>query len=230
MRLHYMHQESRTSLTLIVLSGTKYLGTSLQNKPQFPFQNVFQSGILFPGKHAQNSQNGRIKLEEDSLYSSQLAAPVTLGQELSSCALSLLSDQSQYPSRHAAGNPLASSPILHGIHIQDRDDLVSETSLRITSSADKYAPNESFSCNTASKEVIKNQSAPFSNAGHALQDHHGDDICQPSDLFDVKHRLSSEHGATVDLFQLSSHLQRVEQQRNSVLVKWENEDYCFPTV
>lgn len=211
-----------------MLSGT--IGSSLQNKTQFPFQNIFQSGILFPGKHAQNSQSGRIKLEEDSLYSSQLAAPVTLGQELSSCALSLLSDQSQYPSRHAAGNPLASSPILHGIHIQDRDDLVSETSLRITCSADKYAPNESFPCNTASKEVIKNQSTPFSNTAHALQDHHGDDICQPSDLFDVKHRLSSEHGATVDLFQLSSHLQRVEQQRNSVLVKWENEDYCFPTV
>jgi len=125
---------------------------------------------------------------------------------------------------------ISQSPILHGIHIQDRDDLVSETSLRITCSADKYAPNESFPCNTASKEVIKNQSTPFSNTAHALQDHHGDDICQPSDLFDVKHRLSSEHGATVDLFQLSSHLQRVEQQRNSVLVKWENEDYCFPTV
>ncbi|WVZ10312.1 hypothetical protein V8G54_014842 [Vigna mungo] len=209
--------------------GTKYLGSSLQNKPQFPFQNIFQSGILFHGKHAQNSQSGRIKLEEDSLYSSQLAAPVTLGQELSSCALSLLSDQSQYPSRHAAGNPLAGSRILHGIHIQDRDDLVSEPFLRITSSADKYAANESFPCNTASKDVIKNQTAPFSNAVHDLQDHHGDDICQPSDLFDIKHRLSSEHGPTVDLFQLSSHLQRVEQQRNSVLVKWENEDYCFPT-
>ncbi|RDX58343.1 Squamosa promoter-binding-like protein 6, partial [Mucuna pruriens] len=203
--------------------GTKYLGSSLQNKPQFPFQDIFQSGILFPEKHAQISQNGRVKLEEDSIYSSQLAAPATLGQELSSCALSLLSDQSQYQSRHAAGNPLASPRNFHGIHMADGDDGVSKTPLRI-SSADNYAPNESFPCNAAS---IKNRSAPFSNAGHAL---HGDGICQPPELLEVKHRLSSEHGGTtVDLFQLSSHLQRVEQQRNSVLVKWENEEYCFPT-
>ncbi|KAG5051557.1 hypothetical protein AAZX31_02G114300 [Glycine max] len=210
--------------------GTKYLGSSLQNKPQFPFQDIFQSSILFPGKHAQFSQSGRVKLEEDSIYGSQLAAPVTLDQESSSCALSLLSDQSQYPSCHAAGNPLASPQVFSGIRIPDRDSRVSKKPLRI-SPADKLAPNESFPCDTISKEVIKNRSAAtFSSVGHALEVHNGDDICQPSELFSIKHSLSSEHAATVDLFQLSSHLQRVEQQRNSVLVKWENEDYCFPTV
>ena len=220
----------RTSITLVVLAGTKYLGSSLQNKPQFPFQDIFQSSILFPGKHAQISQSGRVKLEEDSIYSSQLTAPITLDQESSSCALSLLSDQSQYLSHHAACNPLTSHRVFSGICIPNRDGQISETPLRI-SSADKHAPNESFPCNTTSKEVIKNRSAAtFSNTGHALRVHHGDDICQPSELFSIKHSLSSEHAATVDLFQLSSHLQRVEQQRNSVLVKWENEDYCFPTV
>ncbi|TKY69529.1 Squamosa promoter-binding protein 6 [Spatholobus suberectus] len=222
------YMTSKQHKILQSFQGTKYLGSSLQNKPQFPFRDIFQSGILFPRKNAQISQGARIKLEEDSIYSSQLAAPVTLDQELSSCALSLLSDQSQYPSRHAAGDPLASPRIFPDICMPDRDDRVSETHLRI-SSADRCAPNESFPCNTTSKEVIKNRAATVSNTGHALQVH-GDDICQPSDLFDVKHRIYSEHGATVDLFQLSSHLQRVEQQRNSVLVKWENEDCCFPTV
>lgn len=222
------YMTSKQHKILQAYQGTKYLGSSLHNKPQFPFQDIFQSGILFTGKHGQISQSGHVKLEEDSVYSSQLAAPVTLDQELSSCALSLLSDQSQYPSRHAAGNPLASPRVFHSTRMPERDDQVSETPLRINT-VDKYAPNESFPCNETSKEVIKNRSVTFSDANHALQVHR-DDICQPSNLFEVKHGLSSEHGTTVDLFQLSSHLQRVEQQRNSVLVKWENDDCCFPTV
>ncbi|XP_027359787.1 squamosa promoter-binding-like protein 6 [Abrus precatorius] len=209
--------------------GTKYLGSSIQNRPQFAFQDIFQSGILL-GKHDQISQSGRIKLEDDSIYGPQLAAPITLSQELSSCALSLLSDQSQNPSHHAAGNPLASCRIPHGICVSNRDDQVSQTPLRINS-VDKYVPSESFPYTIPSKEVIKNRSTTFSNAAdHTLQVHRDDDVCQASDLLDGRYRLSSEHGGTVDLFQLSSHLQRVEQQRNSVLVKWENEECCFPTV
>ena len=183
--------------------------------------------MLFPEKYEQISQSAHVKLEEESIFSPQLAAPITHGQELSSCALSLLSAQSQIPSRHSAGNPLASSHVLQGICIRNGDDQVSEMPLGM-SNVDKY-PDESFPCGINSKEVIKNESAILSDAGRAYQVHR-DNICQPPDLFNVKHRRSSEHGATVDLFQLSSHLQRVEQQRNSVLVKWENEDCCFPTM
>ncbi|XP_061360086.1 squamosa promoter-binding-like protein 6 isoform X2 [Gastrolobium bilobum] len=208
--------------------GTKYMGSSLQNRPHFAFQDIFQSGILFQGKHDQIFESGYIKLEDESNYNPPLAAPITLGQELSNRALSLLSSQSQNPSCHSAGNPLASSLIFQGICMHDRDDQVSETPLRL-SSVDKYVPKEPFPCGTNSKEVVKNGSTIHSGAGHTFQVHK-DDICQPSGLFNVKYRLSSEHGATVDLFQLSSHLQRVEQQRNSVLVKLENEDCCFPTL
>ncbi|PSS13494.1 Squamosa promoter-binding-like protein [Actinidia chinensis var. chinensis] len=49
--------------------------------------------------------------------------------------------------------------------------------------------------------------------------------CQRSDY--VKDKL----GHTVDLVQLSSYLQRVEQQRNSMQVKQENDFFCsFPTI
>ncbi|CAI8588129.1 unnamed protein product [Vicia faba] len=154
---------------------------SYQGTNNFSFQDIFQSGILFSAKHDQISQSGRIKLEEEPICSPQLEPPATLGHDLSSRALSLLSSQSHNPSRHAAGNPLATSLLFHGIHVQDSDDQVSK--------------NESLPHEINSKGVIK-----------------------------------SENGVTVDLFQLSSHLQRVEQQRNSVLVKWENEDFCFSTV
>lgn len=215
------------SLVLNVLPGN--LGSSLQKRSQFAFQDIFRNGILFRGKCDQISHSGHIKLEEESIYSPQLAAaPATYGQELSSCALSLLSAQSQNPSCHLAGSPLARSLIFQGICMNNRDDQVSETPLG-KSSVDKYVPNESFPCGMNSKEVIKNGSSILSDAGGTLQVH-SDNTCQPSDLFNVKYCLPSEHGATVDLFQLSSHLQRVEQQRSSVLIKWENEDCCFPTV
>ncbi|CAL5188545.1 unnamed protein product [Lathyrus oleraceus] len=168
--------------------------TSKQHKTLQSYQDMFQSGILFSAKHDQISQSGHIKLEEEPICSPQLEPPATLGHELSSRALSLLSSQSQNPSRHAAGNPFATSLLFHGIHVQDSDDQVSGPHLRI-SSVDKHERNESLSLEINSKGVIK-----------------------------------SENGVTVDLFQLSSHLQRVEQQRNSVLVKWENEDFCFPNV
>ncbi|PNY13125.1 squamosa promoter-binding-like protein 6-like [Trifolium pratense] len=136
-----------------------------------------------------------IKLEEEPICSPQLEPSATLGHELSTRALSLLSAQSQNPSRHAAGNALPTSRTFRDVHTQDRDDQVSETLLMI-SSVDKHEQNESFPSGINSKEVIKSENG----------------------------------GSTVDLFQLSSHLQRVEQQRNSVLVKWEDEDCSFPTV
>ncbi|KAK7275005.1 hypothetical protein RIF29_16111 [Crotalaria pallida] len=197
--------------------GTEYFGSSMSKRSYFPFEDIFQSGILYPGKYDQISQSGHVKLEDESIYNSQEAATIAHGQESSSCALSLLSAQSQNPSRHSSGNPLASSVIFRGICLHNRDDQVSETPLGVNSAV-KYAPNESFPCGMNSQESIKNGSSILS-----------DDNCQPSDLFDIKCRLSAEHGTTVDLFQLSSHLQRVEEQRN-VLIKWENEDSCFPTV
>ncbi|KAE9615464.1 hypothetical protein Lal_00020921 [Lupinus albus] len=173
--------------------GTEYLGSSSPKRSQFPFQDIFRSGILFSGKYDQISHSGHVKLEHESIYSSQEAVTLTHGQELSGCALSLLSAQSQNPSRYSAGNLSPSSLISQGICLQNRDDQVS-------------------------KEDIKSGPSILS-----------DDYCQPSALCDVKYRPSYECGTTVDLFQLSSNLQRVEQQRNC-LIKWENDDCYFPTV
>lgn len=189
-----------------MLTGTKYLESSLQHIPQFSFQDIFQRGILLPEKHDQISHSGHIKVEQKPVFSPQLTATDALDHELSSCALSLLSAQSQNLSLHAAGIPLASSLIFQ----EERDNQVSETPLKVNS-----------------KEVIANRSTTLSNTARDPQVH-GDGVCETSESFDIKYR---EHGSTtVDLFQLSSNLQRVEQQRNSVLVKWENEDCCFPTV
>ncbi|XP_054809792.1 squamosa promoter-binding-like protein 6 [Prosopis cineraria] len=212
--------------------GTKYFGASLQKRPQFAFHDMFQSGIFYPGKYEQSNQIGHIKFEDESIYSSQLAVPITNGQELSrasnsrSCALSLLSAQSQDLTFYSAG-----SLISQGICALHSDGQVSETPFGV-SSLDKYVPSQSFSREINSVEVTKNRPIMPSDAGHALQlEVHGDDTYKPSDLLNAKHHFPVEHVSTVDLFQLSSHLQRVEQQRNSLQVKHENEDSCFfPTM
>lgn len=180
---------------------------------------MFQSGILYSGKY----EFGHIKFEDESIYSFQLAEPmITNGQDLSrasnsrSCALSLLSAQSQDLTPNSLPS-LNSQPIsTYHAHRQ-----LSETPFGI-SSLDKYVPSHSFSCEKNTVEVTKNRPIMPSDVGHAL---HGDDNankhCHPV----------VEHSSTVDLFQLSSNLHRVEQQRNSLQVKHENEDSCFlPTV
>ncbi|KAK4260970.1 hypothetical protein QN277_004027 [Acacia crassicarpa] len=205
--------------------GTKYFGASIQKSPQFAFHDMFESGIFYSGKYEQSSQIGHIKFEDESTYSSQFAVPtITNGQELSrasnsrSCALSLLSAQSHDLSRNSAG-----SLISQGICTQHSDGQVPETPYGIRS-LDKYVSSQSFSCEINAMVVTKNRPIMPSDVGHhalQLEGHEDGDTNKPS----------SEHSSTVDLFQLSSHLQRVEQQRNSLQVKHENEDGCFfPTM
>ncbi|KAL5828601.1 hypothetical protein ACOSQ3_018069 [Xanthoceras sorbifolium] len=54
-----------------------------------------------------------------------------------------------------------------------------------------------------------------------------DEIFQESDLLNAKYSFSPERGSTVDLLQLSSHLERVERQRNSLQFKQQYDDRCF---
>ncbi|KAK8699688.1 hypothetical protein V6N13_115771 [Hibiscus sabdariffa] len=56
-------------------------------------------------------------------------------------------------------------------------------------------------------------SAAVSDAGRTAN---FDIQVQTSDLLSTRYCLSPENGTTVDLLQLSTHLQRVEQQRNSM--------------
>ncbi|XP_016202919.1 squamosa promoter-binding-like protein 6 isoform X2 [Arachis ipaensis] len=203
------YMTSRQHKILHSHQGARYMESSLQKRPQFSFPDIFRCGTLFPAKYDKISQNGNVKLEEEFIFSPQFAAPVAHGQELSSRALSLLSAQSQIPSCHSEENPVASSFSFHSI---------SEMPLDISNEG-KYVVDESFPCEMNHKEFIKSESAMLSDAGHPDHRAISDDICSPL-----------EHGSTVDLFQLSSNLERVEQKRNSVSVKWENEDSCFPAL
>lgn len=151
------------------------------------------------------------------------------GASISSCALSLLSAQSQDLSSHLTGRPMASPQIMQG---RSAHHVLGQTDKPVrVSSVEQYGSNGLYSYGMNSMEVDKIGSVMLSDASHAADFQvHTDGIFQESDILNANYFSSTEYGPTVDWLQLSSHLQRVERQRNSIQVKQENGDSCyFPT-
>ncbi|KAF3431612.1 hypothetical protein FNV43_RR26343 [Rhamnella rubrinervis] len=159
---------------------------------------------------------------------STVQKPSRSGPSNSTCALSLLSAQSQNLSYPSAGVPSASPLMLQGSHHSIAQ--LSDKSLRVRP-AEKYGPNGFYSCGRNSMGVNQLEAILLPEANHAVDlEVHANRVFQDSDCLDAKYCLSPENGSTVDLLQLSSHLQRVERQRNFTQVKQENEEFCcFPT-
>ncbi|XP_059655664.1 squamosa promoter-binding-like protein 6 [Cornus florida] len=231
--------------------GARFLGTSLPKQTSFVFSDTLRGGFCSPEGYNQGNRGRHVKFEVETIYSPQLMMPVTEGQshiksflnlhqmdkrypsttfssgtdytivdkastvqELSgisnsSCALSLLSAQSQNLSSHSAGVPMA-----QGAHDHRVVDQSSEKPLGVS--------------------ILENQLEPsmISRAGTAVDfEVCKDEIFQMPDSIYSKYCLSPENEPTVDLLQLSSHLQKMEQRRNSVQMKQENDVfYCYPTI
>ncbi|OMO93523.1 Transcription factor, SBP-box [Corchorus capsularis] len=142
------------------------------------------------------------------------------GVSRSGCALSLLSAQSQDLSSHATG-------------IQMTRPLINQAG-RVYHSFEKSAgvsslekANGVYTCEMNPMGVVQAGTFMVSDAGYSSNfEVQADGYFQDSDLLSARYCLSPENGTTVDLLQLSTHLQRVERQRNSV-VKQENEDLCY---
>lgn len=116
-----------------------------------------------------------------------------------------------------------------------------------------HAPNElsGLSCSDCALSLLSAQSRDLSSHATGIQltepfinqasDHHGNCLENENGFYSCGMNptgtsqagsfqdsgLSSPNGTTVDLLQLSTHLQRVEQQRSSMHVKPENEDLCY---
>ncbi|XP_061992048.1 squamosa promoter-binding-like protein 6 isoform X3 [Rosa rugosa] len=141
-------------------------------------------------------------------------------------ALSLLSAQSQssiHSARNQVATPLQIQRIHHGAgQINERPSTVK--------ALEKYGRNRSFPCRINSMGADQMDSVMISDSSHAVDFQlHTDRVFQESARFSHKYHLSPENGPTFDLLQLSSHFQRVEQERNFLQVKHEQGDfYCFP--
>lgn len=247
------------------------MGT-LPKRTPYVFSDILPGAIRYPEKYGQANQYGQVRLEDEPLYSSQLAIPITnrqlpsksfihlhdIGRQHASgisssatedfdfntastiqkssgsrasnstCALSLLSAQSQNLSCHSASIPTASPMIMQSAHHSITQ--LSDKPARVKS-MERYGTNGFYSCGVNSMGVNQLESIMLPESNHAVDfEVHSNRVFQEQDCLDAKYCLSPENGSTVDLLQLSSHLQRVERQRNFSQVKQENEEFCcFPT-
>ncbi|TXG51642.1 hypothetical protein EZV62_024166 [Acer yangbiense] len=142
----------------------------------------------------------------------------------SGCALSLLSSKSQNSSSQFSGIPMTRPFVLTGHNTQYSMCKVSEKLTGVSSQ-----------CSTSGVSKRLLSSVEGSNLGPILiSDSYNsgnfdisNGIYQGSDFMSSRDRFSCENGATIDLLQLSSQLQRVEHQRQSMAVKQENEAFCY---
>ncbi|XP_022737694.1 squamosa promoter-binding-like protein 13A [Durio zibethinus] len=145
----------------------------------------------------------------------------------SGCAPSLLSSQPQNSSSHSSGIPMARSLVIPGNHTHYNMSQVSEKLIGVSSQASTTGVSNKFSSSGINSTEGSHLGALLiSDGNEAANFDITDRIYQGSQFMNAKDRLSCEDGPTIDLLQLSSQLQRVEHQRQSMQVKQENEAFC----
>ncbi|XP_020226701.1 squamosa promoter-binding-like protein 6 isoform X2 [Cajanus cajan] len=212
------------------------------NEKQFPFLHengatstaggIFcESNNHYP--HALGAQNSGLRpLFQDTVGNEDFNVFDTTStvQGLSgisdSCALSLLSSQSQNSSSQSSGIPLAHSLVIPSSHNHHYN--ISQVSGKIGISSQTSSSRVSNSFPSELNHADGSHLSPvlISDNNDIVNFDIADGIFQGSDFVNVKDRLSCEDGATINLLQLSSQLQRVEHDRQSLQVKQENDSCC----
>ncbi|KAF1867561.1 hypothetical protein Lal_00049990 [Lupinus albus] len=216
------------------------------NQKQFPFLHengaTSTTGSIFsdhniqyppPVLGAQNSGSRSLFQDTTSLGSEDFNIFETTStvQGLSgisdSCALSLLSSQSQNSSRQSSGVPLANHFVIpsshsHHYNMSRVSEKMGNNSHALSNRVSDRFPSEMNPAdgNHLNPVLIPDNGDGIVNFGMA------DGIFQGSAFLNVKDYLPREDGATIDLLQLSSQLQRVERQRQPSQVKQENDSFC----
>ncbi|XP_062111494.1 squamosa promoter-binding-like protein 6 isoform X2 [Humulus lupulus] len=221
----------------VILSPEKFEQANPFGHIKFEEEPIYSPQLTIPVKNAQMFSNSLIHPHSSGVPSSETedycfhtAATIhkTSGASNSACALSLLSAHSHNFSSHSAGIPNESPMTIQGSH--QTISQLSEKPLRLRS-MERHGSNGFYSCGMNPIGVDQFEPTVFTETSQTADfEVPADRSFQNSNCLDTKYSLSLEHESTVDLLQLSSHLQRVEHQRNFMPVKQENEDFCcFPT-
>ncbi|KAL2338231.1 hypothetical protein Fmac_012677 [Flemingia macrophylla] len=144
----------------------------------------------------------------------------------SCCALSLLSSQSQNSSSQSSGIPLASSIVIPRSHNHQYSMSQVSGKIGISSQTSSSRMSDSFPSELNHADGSHLSPVLISDNNDIVNFDITDGIFQGPDFLQVKDRLSCEDGETINLLQLSSQLQRVEHERQSLQVKQENDSSC----
>ncbi|KAL0372522.1 UNVERIFIED_CONTAM: Squamosa promoter-binding-like protein 6 [Sesamum calycinum] len=202
-----------------------HLGAAYFTTDASTFSRFLSGGFFGLQYNEPANGSGHLKLEEEPSQISQLPAPVKFSESLPKsllhlhgmgkhCALSLLSAQSQNLVSNSAG---ASMPhpqiVLEDLHAN---------LCTIQNSAKR------FGSDNLTRSIV-NSSGAEEQTSVGLEVPQTELSQEPNTLM-LKSYLSSEGANTVDLLELSIHLQRVEQQKHYTQVKLENGIFCHSTI
>lgn len=219
-------------------SAITVAGGGFHPRPHFPSYgfdkhclSTDRNGIynISESKSSENSnlfRSGSLGGEAFTGFDSPLSVQALSGFPDSGRALSLLSSQSQTSTTHTSGILMAYPLIIPGSHEHHSVNQVSEKPLGVSPQVSKNEiPNKFISSGMNSVENHLNRMITTSGS-NAVVSYGIDGMFQGSDYMNGgKEHLSCEDEPTIDLLQLSSQLQRVEDQRQSLHEKPRNDSF-----
>lgn len=225
------------------MTDDRFLWTSPPKRSSFVFPDMLPSGILIPQRNVGGNQHSHAKVEEESnsnlifhpygsrkqfsprKFSSQNGYTFETASTVQE--LSGVSNSGSAPSllSKKLSSHLTEIPSVMDQNAGNYDGLSIEKNL---------PPNGFFPSAMDSMEIgLVGSPMFFDGSSRSAVDFQvqATGNFQKSDNAKGKGYISPEHGQTVDLVQLSSHLQRVELQRNSMQLQQEDDALCyFPTM
>ncbi|KAL0408758.1 UNVERIFIED_CONTAM: Squamosa promoter-binding-like protein 6 [Sesamum radiatum] len=225
------HNERRRKPQFDNHLGAAYLTTDASN-----FSRFLSGGFFGLQYNEPANRSGHLKLEEEPSQISQLSAPLKFSQSLPKCLLHLHGMGKQYPSKNCLNNSLSVPELSVGSNSSCALSLLSAQSQNLVStSAGTSTPHPQIAKENlhANLCTIQNSAKRFGsdNLAPSIVNSSGADQERIVVGLEVPQTELSQEGAnTVDLLELSIHLQRVEQQKHYIQVKLENGIFCQSTI
>ena len=208
----FLHENGATSAT-----GSIFCENNSQYPPALGGPNSGSQSLF---------QDTSLGSEDFNVFDTASAVQGLSGISDSCCALSLLSSQSQNSSSQSSGIPLAHPLVTPSNHSHHHSMSQVSEKIGISSQTTSCQVSDRFLSELSPASGSRLSPILISDNNDIVNFEIADGIFQGSDFVNVRDRLSCEDVATIDLLQLSSQLQRVEHQRQSLQVKQENDSSC----
>ncbi|KAK4423672.1 Squamosa promoter-binding-like protein 6 [Sesamum alatum] len=219
------HNERRRKPQFDTHLGAAYFTTDASSFSRFLTGGFFGLQYTEPAK-----LSGHLKLEQEPSQISQLPAPLKFAESLPKSVLHLHGMGKQYPSKNCLNNPLSVPELSVGSNSSCALSLLSAQSQNLVSnSAGTSMPRPRISQENLLCSIVSSSGGDQERTSVGFEAP-PTELSQEPNAPSLKSYLSPEGANTVDLLELSIHLQRVEQQKHYSQVKLENGIFCHSTI
>lgn len=228
---------------IIFFAGSTYFTTDA-SKTSLIFSRILPGGFFSLQCNEPTNRSGHLKLKEEPSQTSQLSSDMKFGHSLPKSILRFNGIGKQYPSKSCLKTPLSfpefsggsnSSCVLSLLSAQSQDLLSNSAG---NHHANLFTVQNSATLSKNFSPIISNSSGVelegFSVVPNARvtvgSEIPQSAVSQEPNVLKLKRYPSPEGANTVDLLELSLHLQRIEQQKYYSQVKLENGIFCDSTI